>query len=182
MRLEMSFCEGALERSEWVGEEAGVRRKRSPNECWQSLGRCGYRAGGGVQYPSARAGVSAVSFQAESNAELYRVGLLESLQDWNCSGTHPLVAGRDKSQHKPVWPLFLCSLVCLAYSFVFSEHPSLGCITCAFLHLALSSFSLCSAWICSVYLANSKTSPYFNLVLSVFGLYLNSGLYSTLSR
>lgn len=70
---------------------------------------------------------------------------------------------------------FLCSLVSLAYSFVFSEHLSLGCTTCAFLHLPLPSFSLCSAWICSVCLANSKTSPYFNSVLSVFGLYLNSG-------
>lgn len=67
---------------------------------------------------------------------------------------------------------FLCSLVCLAYSVVFGEHPSLGCTTCAF----LSSFCLCSAWICSVCLPNSKTSPCFNLFLSVFGLYLNSGL------
>lgn len=119
----------------------------------------------------ARAGVSAVSLQAESSAELYGVGLLQSLQDWNCSGTHPLVAGRDKSQHKPVWPLVLC-----AHSFVFSEHPSLGCTTCAFLHLHPSSFCLCSAWICSVCLANSQTLPYLNLVLSVFILYFSYGL------
>lgn len=142
MRLEMSFCEGALERSEWVGEEAGERRKRSsPNECWQSLGRCGYGAGG-VRYPSAQAGVSAVSLQAESNAELYRVGLLWSLQDWNCSGTHPLVAGRDKSQHKPVWPLVFCArwfalltLLC-SVNISHSGAPRVLSCTCLF-HLSL---------------------------------------------
>lgn len=71
---------------------------------------------------------------------------------------------------------FLCSLVCFAHSCVFSEHPSLGCTTCAFLHLPLSSFCFCSTWICSVCLANSKTLPYLDLILSVFGLYLNCGL------
>lgn len=71
---------------------------------------------------------------------------------------------------------FLCSLVCLAHSCVISEHPSLRCTTCAFLHLPLSSCCLSSVWICSVCLANSKTSPYLNLVLSVFGLYFDCGL------
>lgn len=172
----MSLHEGALERSEWVGGEAGERRKRSPNECWQSLGWCECRMGG-VQSPAARAGVSAVSLQAGkqcwalwSGASVEPAGLQLQWHTPSCGRKGQVPA------QTSVASCFLCSLVCLAHSRVISEHPSLRCTTCAFLHLPLSSFCLSSAWICSVCLANSKISPYLNLVLSVFGLYFTCGL------
>lgn len=160
MRLELSLHEGALERSEWAGEEAGERRRRSfPKERWPSLGLWPRAAGAAEPLP------------AESSAELCRAGLLQSLQGWSCSGTHPLVAGGDKSQHKPAWPLVFCaltglpcSLFCVQWTsltwvhhlcfpalrssiFLFLQCPNLFCLSCKFLNFTVFKSVFISIWI-----------------------------------
>lgn len=140
-------------RQEKGGEDLFLRSAGSPSGLWP------------------RAAGAAEPLPAESSAELGRVGLLQSLQGWNCSGTHPLVAGGDKSQHKPAWPLVFCaltglpcSLFCVQWTsltrvhhlcfpalpssiFLFLQCPNLFCLSCKFLNFTVFKSVFISIWI-----------------------------------
>lgn len=168
----MFLCEGALERSEWVEEEA--ERGKEKKIFWRMLAVTWLGTGRRSSAPISTGCSESVSpgweqcWALQTGASVEPAGLELQWHTPSCGRK-----GQVPAQTSVAF-CFLCSLVCLALCVQWTSLTQVH--QCAFLHLPLSSFCLCSAWICSVCPANSKTSPYLNLVLSVFGWYLNCGL------